>query len=164
MEEKHHLEQFFFDKATTSILAEFFQGYKDPCILCAPTVAKALYKKGKTVTLLDIDERFSYLPGFKQYDITKPLIFEKKFDVIFCDPPFFNYRFSILLKAIDTLSHHNYNQPLVISYLVRRENKFLKYFQKYRLSPTTFYPKYDTVKKSEKNLIKFYANFDFRIK
>ena len=72
MEERHEHEQYFFDDATRARLADLLQDRPRPCCLCVPSVGQELVRRGRAVTVLDIDERFVDLPGFRHFDIARP--------------------------------------------------------------------------------------------
>ena len=156
--ELHENEQYFFDAATCEHLAKFLSEYKNPCCLCAPAVGRALSQRGSKVSILDRDERFADLPGFRRFDVLRPEWTGEDYDIILCDPPFFGVSLSQLSRAIKLLSRHDYSQPLLICYLKRRENKLLGAFSKFTLQPTGYFPGYETVRSCEKNEIEFFSN------
>jgi hypothetical protein len=158
MYELHKNEQYFFDTQTLEHLASFLSKYNSIGVLCAPLLEKALADNKKTITLLDINERFYNIPGFLHWDIYKPQRLPQKFDIIICDLPFFNVSLSQLFKAIGILSHYDVEQKLLISYLHRRGNAFISTFSPFGLESTSFYPGYVTVKKIDKNKIEFFGN------
>ena len=159
MKELRENEQFFFDQETLNHLTDFLKTFENPCVLCAPLVGESLEKQNKNCSILDIDERFSFLSGFQYFDIRKPKwISNEKFGIILCDPPFFNVKLSQLLKALSLLSHYDYNQPVLISYLCRREKRFLQTFTPYNLRPMGYYPSYKNINQNERNKIEFYGN------
>jgi hypothetical protein len=159
MHEQHEYEQYFFDRPTLAHLADFIeQGFTRPCCLCAPLLGQALVERGVGVTILDRDERFAQLPGFRRYDLFHPLWLAESFDLIVCDPPFFQVSLSQLFTAIRMLSHYNLSQPLLVSYLRRRSANLLGTFSPFNLSPTGYSPTYQTVQALERNEIEFFSN------
>jgi hypothetical protein len=160
MYENHAHEQYFFNEPTLQALSEFLMGFETPCCICAPLLGKTLADKNKNVRVLDIDSRFSAVPGFVYYDIYKPRWLGEEFDIIVCDPPFFNVSLSQLFHAIRMLSLFNFSQPLLLTYLTRRSSSILGTFQKFLLKPTGFFPGYQTVRKIEKNEIELYSNLE----
>ena len=72
MYEHHENEQYFFDKPTLAHLADFVSGYDNPCCVCAPLLGQELVRREVRVRILDIDERFAHLSGFRRYDIYRP--------------------------------------------------------------------------------------------
>jgi len=53
------------------------------CLFCAPTIGKALTEENIKCATLDIDNRFSILPGFHQFDLSKSVWnSEEKFGII----------------------------------------------------------------------------------
>lgn len=110
------------------------------------------------MTILDIDERFSDVKGFRYYDLYKPNWIDQEFDLIICDPPFFNVSLSQLFTTLRMLSHDNLKQSLMVSYLVRRADAITGTFAPFNLQPTRYRPGYQTEQKSEKNEIEFFSN------
>jgi len=158
MYELHKNEQYFFDAGTLSHLVSFLARFNSIGVLCAPMLGKALAKGDRDVTVLDIDERFAKVPGFLPWNIYRPQRLPQEFDIIICDPPFFKVSLSQLFDAIRVLSHYNFNQKLLISYLHRRNDAIIGTFTPFKLEPTGFYPSYTTIKKTETNKIEFFGN------
>jgi hypothetical protein len=158
--ELHKNEQYFFDDETIHHLTAFLNQFESICTLCAPTIGIALNKLKKDVTILDIDDRFSNAKGYLNWNIYKPQWINKTYDIIFCDPPFFNVSLSQLFKAIRMLSQNNFEQKLMLSYLSRRTGAITGSFHLFNLQPIGYFPTYVTVKKTEKNLIEFFSNID----
>lgn len=162
MYEIHANEQYFFEDSTVDALADLLEQFERPCVLCAPRVGEELEERGVEVAALDIDERFNFLSGFRHWDLYRPEPLETQFEIIFCDPPFFNVSLSRLFTAIRLLAKFDYRQRLIVSYLKRRQGAILGTFSRFNLQPTGWSPTYQTVKKCEKNKIEFFANFDVK--
>jgi hypothetical protein len=160
MYELHQHEQYFFDDSTVHHLAVFLSRFESICTLCTPMIGLALNNLKKDVTILDIDDRFSNAKGYLNWNIYKPQWINKTFDIIFCDPPFFNVSLSQLFKAIRMLSHNNFEQKLMLGYLTRRSSAVTGSFHLFNLQPTGYYPSYVTVQKTEKNQIEIFSNLD----
>ncbi len=158
MDERHENEQYFFDGATLDHLADFVAGFARPCCICAPMLGRALARRKAAVRILDIDERFADTPGFVRWDLHHPSWLGESYDLIVCDPPFFNISLSRLFSALRTLSQHRFEQPLLISYPTRRGGNLLSTFHRFGLQPTGYAPSYLTVQKIERNAIEFYGN------
>lgn len=139
-------------------LTSFLYHFEKIAVLSAPMLGSALADAGRQVTVLDIDDRFSDVPGFLHWNIYKPQWIPETFDIIICDPPFFNVSLSQLFRAIRMLAHNNFNQPLLIAYLHRRKDAVTGSFSPFKLVPTGYYPSYVTVQKTEKNEIEFFGN------
>ena len=90
MEERHDNEQYFFDQATADALADLLEPLGRACVLCAPALGIELKERGCDPVILDNDERFNTLRGFRRWDIHRPTRLVERFDVIFCDPPTFS--------------------------------------------------------------------------
>jgi hypothetical protein len=160
MYELHENEQYFFDQSTLDHLSSCLGEFSDPCCLCAPLLGQALVKKGISVTILDIDDRFSQLAGFFHYDLHRPKWLGRKFGVILCDPPFYKLSLSQLFAAIRMLSCNDFHQPLLISFLRRRAANVINTFCRFRINATGYFPSYQTVQHCEKNEIEFFSNLD----
>jgi len=172
MYELHENEQYFFDEPTLKRFSLFLKsGYENIyiCCLCIPLLGKRLLEECcMNVDILDIDERFSDLktqricePNFILYDLKHPRFLPRtQYGLIICDPPFFSVSLSQLFKSIYELSHYNFNQKIMISYLKRREMALLGTFDKFNLKPTGFYPTYQTVDTTDRNKIEFYSNIE----
>lgn len=140
MYELHQHEQYFFDQTTITQLTTFLSQFESICTLCAPMIGKELNCLKKDVTILDIDDRFSSEKGFLNWNIYKPEWINKTFDIIFCDPPFFNVSLSQLFKAIRMLSHNNFEQELMLGYLCRRSEAIIGSFHLFNIKPSGYYP------------------------
>ena len=162
-DERHDREQYFFDPPTLSALADVVARYERPCLLCAPMLGRALQRRGRTVRVLDVDERFANLPGFTRWDLYRPQHLDESFDLVLCDPPFFNVSLSQLFTAIRLLCGFDLTLAVMISYPVRRSSAILGTFAPFGLRPTGFRPQYLTVQKCEKNEIEFFSNFELHI-
>lgn len=157
--ENQENEQYFFDAATVEHLADFAEMFANPCILCAPTLGRELVKRGHSPVILDIDERFSSTPGFRKFDLKRPVYTSDVYDIVICDPPFFNVSLSQLFHAMRVLTHFEFETPILVSYLSRRGTALKSAMQPFKLEETGFSPKYETVVPGPKNDIEFYANF-----
>src|SRR4051794_26953037 len=113
MYELHKNEQYFFDTSTLLHLTSFVKPFDRVATLCAPMLGRSIADSGRTVTVLDIDDRFSDVPGFLHWNIERPQWIPNTFDIIICDPPFFKVSLLQLFKAIRMLSHNNFDQLLL---------------------------------------------------
>lgn len=163
MDERHDHEQYFFDDQTLALLCDWLTAFENPCLVCAPMLATALENRGRSVRLLDIDHRFAALQGFVDWNIKRPTRLAERFDVIVCDPPFFNVSLNQLFKSVRLLSHFSFTQPLAISYLSRRANALLRAFEPFKLQISELHPTYRTIERSPKNEIQFFANVDMPV-
>ncbi|MGB1014966.1 MAG: hypothetical protein ACPG4T_12590 [Nannocystaceae bacterium] len=158
IDENHQMEQYFFDRPTVEMLADAVAAATNPCCLCVPMVARELQARGRTVALLEADQRFSDLPGFVAYDLYRPQPIATGFDLILCDPPFNRVLLSQLFQAIRVLAKGSFAQPLMIAWPVEREAALLGTFAPFGLVPTGVIAGYRSVKKIPKNQIALYAN------
>ena len=160
IEEKHENEQYFFTDDTVEYLTRVAMSFDKICCICCPSIGNRLEEMGTDVTILDIDERFSDLEGFKYWDIKSPKYISDEFDLIIMDPPFFNVSMREIRKAIQMLTHFDTNRTKVmISYLSRREKAFKVGMKPFVMEPMEYVPEYNTVDVTEpKNRIEFYVN------
>ena len=162
MKELHENEQYFFTKEFEDQYVQLIVDYYSNstiCCVCCPMIGKRLVEAGLDVTILDIDERFSSYSQFKCYDITKPKYLDIHFDVIICDPPFFNVSFGKLKKALQMLSHYDMNTAVILTYLLRREDTFIRKFSEFNLHRMNRQPQYQTVDVTDpKRDIRLYTN------
>src|SRR5688572_16898790 len=158
MDELHEHVQYFFTPETLEVLSRFLARYDRVCLLCAPMLGRALAAAGRRVRILDLDERFSGVAGFQRWDIHRPRRLEEDFDLIFCDPPFFNVSLSRLFAAIRVLARERFDHPLLLSYLRRRSQAVLGTFHRFSLEPTGFCPRYVTVQESDRNEVEVFGN------
>ena len=110
MYENHKNEQYFFSRNTIQLLCDALSGFNNICCLCTPTLGMELLLRGKTVQILDIDRRFERFEGFRYFNIARPQWLGEKYDIIVCDPPFFNISLSQLFLTLRTLSLNDFNQ------------------------------------------------------
>lgn len=123
-------------------------------------LGRELHRQGRIVRVLDVDRRFADLDGFVEWDLYRPRHLDEEFDLVLCDPPFFNVSLSQLFTAVRLLCHFDTTRKVMISYPVRRQSAILGAFAPFVLRPTGWRPTYLSVQKCEKNDIEFYANFE----
>lgn len=121
-------------------------------------LGKSLVEAGVDVRILDIDERFKDQAGFTRFDISAPHWLGEEFDVVLCDPPFFNVSLRQIAAALQLVSRHLFTQPLLVSYLQRRTAAVLRTFAPFQLLPTGVLPGYESVQDSPRNRIEFFSN------
>lgn len=157
--ENHSREQYFWDSETVGALADVLEAFKHPCCLCTPTVGLELLRRERLVTILDIDERFAHLPGFQLWDLMKPTVVRKDFDVLLVDPPFFNVSLSKLFKALRLLCRFDPSRKIMVAWLKRRESALLSRFASFSLRATGIKLGYESVERCAKNEIELYTNW-----
>lgn len=160
MYELHENEQYFFDDATIQTLADFVaaNNFVLPCCLCCPMLGRELARRGIEVRVLDCDERFADVAGFRSYDVFRPSWTGEKYGVIICDPPFFKVSLSQLFSAVRVLAGHDFAQPLMLFYLSRRAQNVTGTFARFDLRATGWQPTYNTVQRVERNQIEAFCN------
>ena len=158
MEERHENEQYFFDDPTLARLEAFLEPFAAPACVCAPMLGRRLAERGRAAAILDVDERFAATPGFERFDLNRPRWLGREFDVIVCDPPFFNVSLKQLAASLRVIAGNDVRRPLLVSHLVRRRDAVLRAFAEFDLRPTGFRPTYRTVAATPKNDIEFFGN------
>jgi len=152
------MNQFFFNKSTAGFLVATFDRYNDICCLCTPRLAHEWFERGRTVALLDIDERFSYLPGYTYFELRNPIKLTKEFDLIIADPPFSMTAYEIR-RAIDVITSQRFEITLCIIFPIDRENELLTAFSEWNLRHVPFQNlQWNNIKSSYHNLYRFYSN------
>ena len=123
-------------------------------------LGRVLHERGRDdVRVLDVDRRFADLPGFIEWDLYRPRHLDEPFDLVLCDPPFFNVSLSQLFAAVRLLCRFDLTHKVMISYPVRRRRAVLGTFAPFGLAETGYSPGYLSVQRCAKNDIEFYANF-----
>ncbi|MCB9685584.1 MAG: hypothetical protein H6735_11130 [Alphaproteobacteria bacterium] len=158
MHEDHQREQYFFDPPTVARLADLLEVYDRPCCLCAPTVARALADRGRAVTLLEVDERFASVPGFRRWDLYRPTPLAQTFDAILVDPPFWKVTLSQLFTALRVLARGDLTLPTWVCHLASREADVCGTLAPFGLGPTEIEPGYVSVRPIEANRVRLYSN------
>jgi Probable N6-adenine methyltransferase len=158
MRERQEIEQYFFDGPTLAHLAALASRFKNPCCLCTPSLGEELERRGLPARTLDLDERFSYLRGFRHYDLDNAEPLDEQFGIIICDPPFLSVSLPGLFKIMDMLSGNNYGQPLLINYLSSRATAITAAFAPFGLQATGFEPGYETIQNVGRNKMEFFGN------
>jgi len=167
--ERHDLEQYFFTRdCISSLINAFTLAYpsdieKKLCLICAPSLAKAfLDDYDVKVPILDIDDRFKDLPGYRHWDLQSPEPFENEFDLIFIDPPFFYISLEQMAEAVRVLmkSSRSKDPRLMISFMIRDEAKVKQAFKEFGLERSNFELEYATVKPNRWDNYALYTNVD----
>ena len=86
---------------------------------------------GTPYLLLDRDERFGFLSGYRHFEFEHPApISDYEYDVVLCDPPFANLPLDDLRVALESLAVDDESRaaPLYIAYNARREAALLEAF------------------------------------
>ena len=134
-DERHEIEQYFWDDATIARVADVAQKFESVCALCAPLLGAELNRRGQSCRILDIDARFVALDGYESYDLYRPNWRAETYGLIVCDPPFWKVSLSQLFGAIRLLAHYDWAQPLLICYPQRRGANLCGTFARFGLQP-----------------------------
>jgi hypothetical protein len=158
MHENHQRQQYFFSPPTVQALADMVALKAHPCCLCAPSIAQALQARGRTVRLLEIDDRFAELPGFVRWDLYKPHPLSERFDLILCDPPFQKVRLSQLFEALRVLCQGHLDTPIALCHLASRAADIQGALGAFGLQPTSLEIGYVSVRPVPENRVILYTN------
>jgi hypothetical protein len=148
------LSQFFFANETAQRLVQAFDGYANPCCLCTPRLAYEWFRRGRRVTLLDIDLRFLAFSDFIHFDLRFPRRVDRIFDVIIADPPFF--RADLMYEIIRGLLVGQ-RPDLFLGFAVEHEGELLRLFSEYGLQRTAFDLCHCNLKASYQHLFQLYG-------
>lgn len=167
--ERRDLEQYFWtEKCVQGILTGVKStfGADESCCLCTPTLAEAWWIEGESASLLDIDERFRYLPKYRYFDLRYPDQTQLEPDrdswrVIVFDPPFFYISLEMLFKAVEYICDGRTDRTkLLIGFLKREEKLLLEVFKAFNLKRTNFSLEYAHVKPNKWVNYALYSNVD----
>ncbi|KAL2634209.1 hypothetical protein R1flu_005688 [Riccia fluitans] len=163
--ERHDLEQYFWTRSTVDALCRALTFESALCCLSTLSIAQAFWVQvDRCVPLLDIDTRFSYLPGFRYWDLrdipSLPIDEGEAFRVLVFDPPFFYISMNDLHRAVLAVCKGNTKTRLLIGFLVREEANLLKVFKDFNLVRTKFVLEYATVKPNKWRNYALYSNDD----
>lgn len=168
--EDHSFEQFFFDEPTRrSLLDVLYSRHQRPLLLCAPSLAVDAEKAGAAYLLLDRDERFAFLPGFRPFDLDRPsAVDDFAYDAVLCDPPFANFDLARLRHVLDVLAGADEARraaPLYLAFNARREEAIRAAFGEDELVRWGDGPLgYTSVKASTQQHIHLYGPREQRVK
>lgn len=160
IKENHENEQFFWTKNTVELLLKACQYEYNCCCFTTPSLAHAFYENGRNEALLDIDERFNYLPGFMKFDIKDPHSPESEYNIIVIDPPFFVTSIQQLYDATEMITGGNKNVNIMIGFLTRYEKTLLEVFKSYGISETSTPLEYAHIKPNKWKNFTLYSNID----
>lgn len=156
-------EQYFFSENVISNLVETLNYEKEIICLGTPAVAHGFWElKGRNVLCLDIDERFNYLPGYKNFDILNPSNdVTVKPDVIVIDPPFFKINLNDMYNCVEKLTNGDKKTKILFVYVQREDRALLNIFKSYNLQLTRFKMEYRYVDASKWSNYSLYSNCEF---
>jgi len=160
--ERRDLEQYFWTSDTVKKLLNACQYMTECCCLTTPSLAEAFRLQYRDEKLLDIDDRFNYMPRFERFDITKPHSPDGvgTFSVIVIDPPFFGITTQQLFEATELVTGGDRTTKIIIAYLVRYEYALLETFRPYGISETSCDLEYAHIKPNKWRNFKLYSNID----
>ncbi len=136
--ERHDLEQYCWTRNIVCGLCRALCFNPNICCLATPSLAQAYFVQDpeQVVSLLDIDRRFSYLPGFQYWDIRHPEPLadhscKTNFRVVVFDPPFFYIPMEELHRSVLEVCKGDTNTWLLNGFLVREERNLLNTFNEF---------------------------------
>ena len=153
-------EQFFWTINTVKQLMNAFKYTYECCCLTTPSLGHAFHEAGRDEKVLDIDDRFKYLPKFEKFDIKNPHNLDETFNVIVIDPPFFVITLKELYDAVNIITKNNFDTKIVIGFLARHNKLLLETFKKYGISETKTKLEYAHIKPHKWHNFKLYSNVD----
>jgi hypothetical protein len=160
VKEKRELEQYFWTSKTVKDLLQACEYISETCCFTTPSLAHEFHINGREEKLLDLDDRFNYLPRFEKFDIKNPHNLDEIFNIIVIDPPFFNITTKELFDATNIITKNNYSTNIIIAYLKRYEYPLLETFKLYGISETNLMPEYAHIKENKWRNFKIYSNID----
>jgi hypothetical protein len=165
--ERHDLEQYCWTRNIVCGLCRALCFNPNICCLPTPSLAQAYFVQDpeQVVSLLDIDRRFSYLPGFQYSDIRHPEPLadhscKTNFRVVVFDPPFVYIPMEELHPAVLEVCKGDTKMWLLIGFLVQEEWNLLNTFKEFKLMKTKFVLEYTTVKPNKWLNYALYSNVD----
>lgn len=162
IEERHAFEQFFWTRDTVKRLMDScnYTFVERTCCFTTPSLAHEWHMNGRDEVLLDIDDRFSYLPKFKYYDATDPYTIDGTFRLIILDPPFFSVPIEKFKESVDLITGKDYSTRIIISFLKRSEKRLRMAFADYNIRPTKFKLQYSSIKPNKWSNFVLYSNIE----
>ena len=145
--EDHAYEQFFFDESTRDSLLSLLGRFERPLLLCVPSLAVNAEARNMSYLLLDRDERFSFLQGFRRFDIENAesqcdCVNDYDYDAIIVDPPFANIDLQRLRQVLELLESSSADAcdrqrrsraPVYFAFNSKREEELLETFADFHL-------------------------------
>lgn len=159
------LHQFFFSKSTAELLVNHFDSYKKICCLCTPRLAHEWWHdRQRIVTVLDIDDRFNYMPGYQYFDLKNPVELKMEFDLVIADPPF-ALLVDELRKSLYSVTAHSPEATICIIFPIAKEERLFAAFKDLQLQRVSFPNlRWNNLKNVYNHLFGFYSNRDISIK
>jgi len=169
--ELREIEQYFFSENVIRNIVEALEYEENIICLGTPAVADGFFKfKNRRVLCLDVDTRFSYLPGYKYFDMLKPTeIYEEeqnsenifKPNVLIIDPPFFKMNLLDLFNCVEFLTKGDKSAKILFAFVQREERALLNIFKSYHLQRTKFKLEYRHVDPTKWDNYALYSNCEF---
>lgn len=158
--ERFDLEQYFWTENTVQRLLNALEYVGDCCCLTTPSLGVGFHQIGREEVVLDVDNRFDFLPKFRYFDLRFPTQQDEVFQIIVMDPPFFYIPLQVIKDAVMSITNGDTSVKLMIGFLKREENALLSHFQEFNLRETNFILEYATVKPNKWKNYSLYSNID----
>jgi hypothetical protein len=150
--------QYFFSQQTARYIVSLLSSYNNICCLCTPRLAFEWSSQKKNVRLLDIDNRFSQIPGFHYFDLKNPEVMHEGYDIIIADPPF-GFTGDELLSAINSVAFNSKKVVLCLIFPIEREKELFGVFKEWKLNRVPVESlKWNNIKNKYNELYGFYSN------
>jgi hypothetical protein len=152
--EDYSREQFFWDGPTLDRLVGFCSGWSRIGGICCPMLESRMQGEGPDIHTFDIDERFSDLPGFIRWDLTRPQTGFGGYELLICDPPFEKISLETIFSSLQTLAS-GFQQSLLIAYPLHRVEEVETVFAPWNVRLTSIQVRYLSV---DGNPVVWYSN------
>lgn len=138
--EDHRFEQFFYDESSTRRLLKVATSFERPLLVCNPSLAVAAEERGDVdYLLLDRDERFDFLKGYRRFDLAAPHLAPPSFryDAVFVDPPYANVTPAGLARCLAAVAPDaaRARVPVYVGYNSEREDELVSAFREHYAGP-----------------------------
>ncbi len=156
--------QFFYTAKTATRLVDAMDHYQQVCCLCTPRLAREWQQRGRTVDLLDCDNRFAELPGYRQFDLLSPEVIDKQYDCVIFDPVFLPA--ATLRAAVDAVigDKQTAQTDLFITFPGQRGAELTRAFHDYGLRRLAFKLEYCNVKPAFQDEFKLFGTRELEVK
>lgn len=98
-------------------------------------IAQRLVDEGSNPSVLGLDESFEFIPGYRAWNLHRPVYIEPQFDVVIADVR--EIGVPQAFESIRILSHFNFETPIVLVHEAERAAAFSRIFEPFNLVPNT---------------------------
>jgi hypothetical protein len=100
-------------EATIGHLADLVECFDHPCVVEAPYVGQELHRRGTPCAVFTDRTEFEHLPGFRRWNLRKPIYLTDEFDFVVVAPDA-EVRGPELYAALRVLCHFHYETPILV--------------------------------------------------